>query len=114
MFNLNSDEKIVIAFLSISILIGSLVHYYKIKSIGSNISIQNVIESQAYHNKIININTAEKEDLMLLEGVGPSLAGRIIVYRDKHGSFQTIEDIMNVKGIGPKKFDKIKNLIVCE
>ncbi len=58
----------------------------------------------------ININTASKEQLMTLKGVGEKIVDRIIEYRDAH-PFKTIEDLMNVKGIGQKKFDKLKELI---
>lgn len=52
----------------------------------------------------ININTADKETLMLLDGVGEVIAGRIIEYRETYGGFDTIEELMEVKGIGEKRF----------
>lgn len=59
----------------------------------------------------ININTADKDTLCLLEGIGEKTADSIIAYREEAGSFESKEDIMNVKGIGEKTFDKIKNYI---
>jgi competence protein ComEA len=59
----------------------------------------------------ININTGTAAELDTLPGIGPAIAQRIIDYRTEHGPFQTIEGIMNVKGIGPATFDKIKDLI---
>ncbi len=56
----------------------------------------------------IDINTANKKTLMLLPGIGPKTAKKIIVYRKEHGSFSTITSIMRVKGIGTKKLKKIK------
>lgn len=56
----------------------------------------------------ININTANKKKLMLLSGIGPKTAKKIIVYRKEHGSFSTLSSIMRVKGIGKKKFEKMK------
>ena len=61
----------------------------------------------------ININTASKKELITLEGVGEKAADRIIEYR-KNKPFEKIEDIMNVKGIGKKKFDKNKDLITVK
>lgn len=60
---------------------------------------------------IININTATKEELMTLPGVGESKANLIIEYREKNGNFITIEDIKNVTGIGDSLFEKIKDSI---
>lgn len=57
----------------------------------------------------ISINTATLNELCSLDGIGENIAQRIIEYRESHGSFQTIEDIKNVKGIGEKKFEKIKD-----
>lgn len=60
----------------------------------------------------INLNTATQTDLESLPGIGPSLAERIIAYREQNGPFKAIEDIQKVKGIGPAIFAKIKDLIV--
>lgn len=64
--------------------------------------------------KSININTASKDVLMQLPGVGKSTAEKIIEYRETQGSFKRIEDIMKIKGIGQKKFDKMKEFIITE
>ncbi|MDD6259388.1 MAG: ComEA family DNA-binding protein [Erysipelotrichaceae bacterium] len=58
----------------------------------------------------ISINTASKEELCTLPGIGKGTADKIIAYRSEH-LFQTIEDLMKVKGIGQVKFDKLKDLI---
>ena len=59
----------------------------------------------------ININTADSEELQKLYRIGPALAERIIEYRNSFGNFVTIEEIMEVKGIGEKTFEKIKDEI---
>lgn len=61
--------------------------------------------------ELININTATLEELDSLPGIGPTIAARIIEYREANGPFLTIEDILNVSGIGPATFDQIKDLI---
>lgn len=61
--------------------------------------------------ELLNINTASLEELDNLPGIGPALAQRIIDYREEHGPFLTIEDILNVSGIGPSTFDQIKDKI---
>jgi competence protein ComEA len=55
----------------------------------------------------VNINTATIEELTTLPGVGPTLAGRIVEYREKAGQFTSVEELLNVKGIGEKNFEKI-------
>ncbi|MBE0479042.1 helix-hairpin-helix domain-containing protein, partial [Candidatus Aerophobetes bacterium] len=62
----------------------------------------------------ININTAGKGWLMSLTGIGETLADRIISYRDTHGPFKSIEEIMKVDGIGEGMFNNIKDKIAVE
>ena len=61
--------------------------------------------------ELVNINTASLEELIALPSIGPTIAQKIIDYRTANGPFSTIEDIMNVSGVGPSTFDDIKNLI---
>ena len=56
---------------------------------------------------IININTADAETLAMLPGIGPSIAQRIVDHRKQYGPFYTVEELMDVNGIGQKLFDKI-------
>jgi len=63
------------------------------------------------YSKIININTANSGQLEELPGIGPVTAGNIIEYREKYGSFEKKEQLMDVTGIGPKKFEKVRGLI---
>ena len=62
-------------------------------------------------NDLVNINTASKEELKTLPGIGDGIAGRIIEYREESGGFKTTEDIMQVRGIKEKLFSKIKDHI---
>ena len=62
-------------------------------------------------SKKININTAGKEELQKISGIGPSLAEKIISYRNSNGKFKKIEDIKNVNGIGENKYRNIKGSI---
>ena len=68
------------------------------------------IESDDSSNKI-SINRASLVELMTLPGIGEKTAQKIIEYRETYGSFWSIEDIKNVKGIGDKKFEKLKDFI---
>ncbi|HAJ95427.1 MAG TPA: hypothetical protein DCP02_04245 [Actinobacteria bacterium] len=63
------------------------------------------------YSKIININTAASGRLEELPGIGPVTAENIIKYREKYGPFEKKEQLMDVSGIGPKKFEKVRDLI---
>ena len=65
----------------------------------------------AHAVEMININTATKEELMQLDGVGDAIAGRIVEYREANGPFKAPEDITKVKGIGPATYEKNKDRI---
>lgn len=60
---------------------------------------------------LVNINTANAEQLETLKGIGPALAQRIIEYREQNGAFKSIDEIKNVRGIGDKKFAAFKDKI---
>ena len=62
----------------------------------------------------ININKASAEELAQLKGVGPSIAAKIVEYRDKNGPFKSPEDITMVSGIGAKTYENNKDMIVIE
>jgi competence protein ComEA len=55
----------------------------------------------------VNLNTATVAELSSIKGIGPSTAAKIVDYRKQHG-FKDTREIMNIKGIGQKKYDKIK------
>ena len=59
----------------------------------------------------VNLNTATKDELQTIPGVGESKASLIIKYREEHGKFQTIEDVMNISGIKEGMFEKMKEYI---
>ena len=60
---------------------------------------------------LININTADLNELQQLTGIGPSKAQAIISYREENGLFQRLEDLLQVTGLGEKTFEKLKNMI---
>ena len=60
---------------------------------------------------LLDLNTASKIQIMELPGIGEVLAQRILDYREAQGAFSTIEDLMNVEGIGEKKIEQIKPFV---
>ena len=57
---------------------------------------------------VVNINTAGLEELALLPRIGPSVAERIVEFREKNGRFKSAEDLLLVRGVGEKTFELIK------
>ena len=69
-------------------------------------------KNKAASTEKVNLNTATAEQLQTLPGVGPALAKVIIEYRTKTGKFNKIEELLNVKGVGEKKFQQMKDRLV--
>ena len=63
---------------------------------------------------VIDLNSASAAELDLLPGVGPALAARIIAYRQEHGSFASVDQLDNVKGIGPRTLERLRPLVKVE
>ncbi|MCM3543208.1 helix-hairpin-helix domain-containing protein [Priestia megaterium] len=63
---------------------------------------------------LVNINTANTDELQTLNGIGPSKASAIVSYREENGLFQTVEDLGKVSGIGEKSLEKIKAQITVQ
>ncbi len=63
---------------------------------------------------LVNINAASRAVLsQRLKGIGPAKAEAIVSYREKHGAFSTVEDLLNVKGIGPKTLEKLRPQLIA-
>jgi len=111
------SERNVILFLSISFLIGFALLQFKVEEkqnltfVGVDEEISEIINEQSDFSIKVSINESDEDDLVALPGIGPSTAGKIIKYREEFGKFNSIDELMNVKGIGPKTFEKLKEFI---
>lgn len=116
-----NSEKILIslAVFMFAIVIGYNAFYspkvqvITSESIISNLNVEeNSTSSEEDYDSIkVNINTASESELIRLDGIGLSKAKNIIAYRESHGGFSSIREIMNVNGIGVKIFKNIKDNI---
>lgn len=82
----------------------------------NNLSENNASDNNKDSNDLkINLNTASEDELIKVDGIGPVTAAKIIKYRnDRGGKFKNLEELMNISGIGEKKFQKLKNYFYIE
>jgi len=114
MFSLTHQERKALIFIGILILTGSILKILNLNAIGEDLS-SNRDRTAIFENvnlsRPVNINTASSEDLESISGIGEVIARRIIDYRNQFGSFENLEDLKKVKGIGGKKIEAIKKRI---
>ncbi len=60
---------------------------------------------------VVNVNSANSAQLQTLNGIGPSKAQEILKYRKAHGGFKTVDELVDVKGIGPKTLQNMKTQV---
>lgn len=120
MFDLTSQEKKVLIALGAFAILGLAVLGYRTYIARPELEVvSSSLKSSGYETlirqkRVVNVNTADAKTIETLPSVGPKLAADIIAYRNAHGSFICKEDIKKVRGIGPKKFEDIKEYIALE
>ena len=130
MFSFTRQEKTVIITLIVTFAIGTGIITFRKLSNKNGVSSFNSRYSKIDNNhgkyivvntnkfeidKIrIDINNADKSELMKLPGIGKELSERIINYRNSIGKFEKIDEIINIKGIGKKKLEKILPFVYIE
>ena len=95
--------------------------YFYVPSIGEKIPDtarnapgNNPLDDASYFDYPLNLNTASQVALESLPGIGPTKAMDIITYRDLVGTFKTVDDLLNIAGIGPSTLDAIREYLVVE
>ena len=107
--NFTKEERVVLITIAAGILAGILIslfiHFPQKASAGP-------VQSAAV--SYVNINSADAQELSRLPGIGASYAQRIIEYRTQNSGFKSVDELKNIKGIGEKKFEKLKRFVVLQ
>ena len=117
-------EKLVLIILSALLLTGAIIlHARRSRPYNEITIVENgvkerltleQVERNLKETRKIDINISTAEEITSIPGVGEVLAARIVAYRDKHGNYHYENDLLNVKGIGKKKLEKIREYIRIE
>ena len=97
-----------------AVLIGKLRESYFLPSAYSLLQGRQTVPSKGARKSyetpapVIDINQASAEDFAKLPGIGPELAGRIVAFREKHGPYRRVEDLLVIRGIGHKKWKALR------
>jgi competence protein ComEA len=86
----------------------------EIPNIARNAPVNLSGDSENFYNYPLNINEADQLALESLPGIGPAKAADILAYRQMIGSFTSLEDLLDVSGIGPSTLDSLRDYLICE
>jgi comEA protein len=110
---MNEREKVVVIFLASVFVVGAGLSFFKaLKQPRTELTVQ-YVAGEKLTEQVLDINQATAEQLEALPGIGPVIAHRIVDYREKHGLFKSVDELLNVNGIGPKRLAAIKDFVVC-
>jgi competence ComEA-like helix-hairpin-helix protein len=108
MLNLTYHERRVLILIGVLLLVGAFIKVWNVTFFKQSVS----GVSQERLQAPVNINDASRDELTALPYIGETRASLIIEYRLKHGEIKTPEELLEIKGIGPKILDEIKDHIV--
>jgi len=121
---LEKQEKIIITILSALLVAGSLLLYTRhsgpfagftvIKGALKEETPLSDIGAMLDEARKVNINTASREELLSVPGIGEKTAEKIREYRDEHGDLESLDDLVHVEGIGEKKLERMRPYLKTE
>lgn len=133
-FNFTRQEQITILFLAFALIVGGVVtlikrhhphfaHELVLEEFTEPLERDTISDGENYQGQPppenfweekVDINKATIEDFMHLPGIGPKTAEAIVAHRKEHGTFQKLEELIQVKGIGEKTLERLKPFIKIE
>lgn len=125
---LTPTEQKVVVFLAGTLIVGTGIRYYREANASGpqfdyrdadssfvqfrqKLSSGSAREAVAGHEAPVNLNTASEAELVLVPGIGTTLASRIVNHRTINGRFRAVDELQQVKGISRKKLEKLKPFI---
>ena len=109
-FWLRRTDQILLGVLLIALLVLLMVFRWRLAGAGRNdIEISGQLPREYYYS--ININSASWVEWAQLEGIGPVLAKRIVQDREERGRFESIDDLLRIRGLGPKHLEKMRSYL---
>lgn len=112
-FRLTTQERRIVVFLGASLIVGGAVKLAWRPARG-DIDVAHEPLVAASVTQPVDLNVAGKDALESLPGIGPTLASRVIAYREEHGPFGSVQDLVGVKGLGPKSVARLGSLVTVE
>ncbi|MBC7260209.1 MAG: ComEA family DNA-binding protein [Chloroflexi bacterium] len=105
------DADLSLVNLAARVADGQQVH---VPRVGEKVAQKSPTTAPRSPSSPLNINMATAAELEQLPGIGPSLADRIVQYRQEHGPFRTVDALLLVSGIGPATLDRIRSLVTVD
>ncbi|MEO0080243.1 MAG: ComEA family DNA-binding protein [candidate division WOR-3 bacterium] len=113
---MSSREKTVLLALTVMFLLGAGISLLKRARVWrqaerTQLVIQGAFDAESSDLRRLDLNRASRYQLEALPGIGPVIASRIIQYRQQHGGFRSVTELRRISGIGPKRFNLLKELV---
>jgi competence protein ComEA len=113
LWGLSARDQLVLMVLTLVCLVFSIWHWGQLSGWGIE-PVEIDRQPERVYDYRIDLNQATWMELIQLPGVGQALAERIIQYRDDHGPFQSVEELDDVSGIGPKTIEKLRPWLIID